>query len=108
MRLSPAQVFEEIPRHEHCGIMNALAGLASRWLAVTMGQLGQGGGHHIANRHKCAPSRQTPLMHVLIDPRTVPVYGIRWSVRPQRRDRLNDHIRDLPLKEILIYCVSFD
>ena len=68
MRLSLAQVFEEIPRHEHCGIMNALAGLASRWLAVTMGQLGQGGGHHIANRHKCAPSQQTPLMHLLIDP----------------------------------------
>ncbi|BDA43807.1 hypothetical protein COCOBI_04-8240 [Coccomyxa sp. Obi] len=46
------EVFEEIPRHEHCGIMNVLASMASRWLAVTMGQLGQGGGHHIANRHK--------------------------------------------------------
>ena len=53
--LACSQVFEEIPRHEHCGIMNSLAGLTSRWLAVTMGQLGQGGGHHIANRHKCVP-----------------------------------------------------
>ena len=46
------QTFEEIPREEHCGIINMLAGMAGRWIAVTMGQLGQGGGHHIANRHK--------------------------------------------------------
>ena len=46
------QTFEEIPREEHCGIINVLAGMAGRWIAVTMGQLGQGGGHHVANRHK--------------------------------------------------------
>ena len=46
------QTFEEIPREEHCDLINVLAGMASRWVAVTMGQLGQGGGHHIANRHK--------------------------------------------------------
>ncbi len=46
------QTFEEIPREEHCDLINVLAGMASRWITVTMGQLGQGGGHHIANRHK--------------------------------------------------------
>ncbi|CAK0779713.1 hypothetical protein CVIRNUC_004832 [Coccomyxa viridis] len=46
------ETLEEIPREEHCGVINDLAGMASRWIAVTMGQLGQGGGHHIANRHK--------------------------------------------------------
>ena len=46
------QTLEEIPREEHCEVINTLASMASRWIAVTMGQLGQGGGHHIANRHK--------------------------------------------------------
>ena len=33
------QVLEEVPRTEHCGIINALTSLAGRWVAVTMGQL---------------------------------------------------------------------
>ena len=56
------QTFEEIPREEHCDLINVLAGMASRWIAVTMGQLGQGGGHHIANRHKYA----IPCQHVSV------------------------------------------
>lgn len=46
------EVFEHVPRSLHCPIINILAKLARRWVAVTMGRLGQPGHNHIANRQK--------------------------------------------------------
>ncbi|KAF5825739.1 hypothetical protein DUNSADRAFT_7253 [Dunaliella salina] len=44
------EVFEHIPIHLHCALLNALTSQARRWVVVSIARIGQSGINHVANR----------------------------------------------------------